>query len=92
MGALSGMNKLSYMINRAGFYYWGRTAVVFGERRFTFAEVNLRSNQLARGLMNALVAVTIIGRTSLKDYIKRLQPPAAIVSKRRLQNYPSLDR
>jgi len=45
------MNKLAYMINRASFYHAGRTAVVFGDRRLTFAQVNKRSNQLTRGLM-----------------------------------------
>lgn len=45
------MNKIAYMINRAGYYYSKRIAVVSGNSRLTFAEVNARSNQLARALI-----------------------------------------
>ncbi|WP_161486112.1 long-chain-fatty-acid--CoA ligase [Desulfotomaculum copahuensis] len=50
------MNKLAYMINRAGRYYAKQTAVVLGDRRLTFAEVDGRSNQLARALIQLGVA------------------------------------
>ena len=33
-------------------YFSNRTAVVFGEKRFTFREVNERSNRLANGLLS----------------------------------------
>lgn len=50
------MNKLAHMINRAGRYYANRTAVVYGERRLTFAGVDGRSNQFARSLIEKGVA------------------------------------
>ncbi len=45
------MNKIAYMINRAGYYYGEKTAITSGDQSFTFAEVNARSNQLARALI-----------------------------------------
>lgn len=47
------MNQLAHMISRAGFYYADKTAVVSEERRLTFAEINARSNKLARALIKA---------------------------------------
>ncbi len=43
--------NLSGLINRGAQYYGDKTAVVFGEKRFSFREVNERANRLANGLL-----------------------------------------
>jgi acyl-CoA synthetase (AMP-forming)/AMP-acid ligase II len=47
------MNHLADMIRRAGLYYADKIAVVCEERQVTFAEINVRSNRLARALIKA---------------------------------------
>ncbi|UMZ74306.1 class I adenylate-forming enzyme family protein [Natranaerofaba carboxydovora] len=43
-------NKLAYMINRTSRYFPDDTALVYGDKRFTFKEVNDRSNRCAKAL------------------------------------------
>ncbi|MHB1044354.1 MAG: acyl-CoA synthetase [Eubacteriales bacterium] len=50
------MNKIAYLIARSARYHSNRTAVVFGDRRLTFAGVHKRSNQAARALAQLGVA------------------------------------
>lgn len=50
------MNKLAYMIRRAAFYHKDKTAVVCGDSRLTFQQVNCRSNRLAQALVRIGVA------------------------------------
>jgi len=40
------------LIAKGAKYYSDRTAIVFGEKRFTFREVNERANRLANGLLS----------------------------------------
>ncbi len=50
------MNKLAYMIRRAAFHRRDEIALVSGDRRSTFRQVDSRSNALARGLSRLGIA------------------------------------
>lgn len=50
------MNQLAYMIRRAAFYHRNKTAIISGENRWTFEQVDRRSNRLARALLATGVA------------------------------------